>query len=143
MSPTSCYTKTGPYRWMQRPNGYSTHCRCVCYRVVDDRERAKAFAEIAYAYFDTIVPGQLETTKYNGAAEYQAPLMAMIHKALLKSDSATIRAALLEQYGVTVAQQELYITYNRRIDIMLKDPLTDTIYHMADRQVHRYACLSV
>lgn len=102
--------------------------------VVDDRERAKAFAEIAYAYFDTIVPGQLETTKYNGAAEYQAPLMAMIHKALLKSDSATIRAALLEQYGVTVAQQELYITYNRRIDTMLKDPLTDTIYHMVDRQ---------
>ncbi|MGB4762309.1 MAG: hypothetical protein WBP12_03030 [Candidatus Saccharimonas sp.] len=101
---------------------------------VDDRERAKVFVEVAYAYFDSTIPEQLKATKYKATTEYQAPLLAVIHKALLKSDTATIRTALLEQYGVTVAHQELYVTYNNRIDTMLKDPLTDAIFHMVDRQ---------
>ncbi len=101
---------------------------------VDNRDRTKVFVEVAYAYFDTIIPGQLRTTKFKSVTEYQAPLLAVIHKALLKSDSATIRTALLEQYGVTIEHPELYVTYNQRIDTMLKDPFTDAIYHMVDRQ---------
>lgn len=101
---------------------------------VDDRERTRVFVEVAYAYFDTTIPDQLEATKFKGTPEYQAPLLAVIHKALLKSDVATIRTALLEQYGITVEHPELYVTYNQRIDTMLKDPLTDTLFHMVDRQ---------
>ena len=53
--------------------------------VVDNRDRTKVFVEVAYAYFDTIIPGQLRTTKFKSVTEYQAPLLAVIHKALLNA----------------------------------------------------------
>ena len=102
--------------------------------VVDDRHRTTVFVEVAYAYLENVLPDYLERNHIKTKKDYHAPLLAVIHKAILKSDIATTQTALLEQYAVTAAQLDQYVAYNQQIDTMLKDPLTDKIYHIVDRQ---------
>lgn len=104
--------------------------------VVDDRQRTRAFVDVALEYFDDILLDYVQqpSRKENKDGDYHTTLLAVIHKALLKSDNATIRTALLQKYGVSVDDIEQYIAYNQRIDTLLKAPSTDTMYHVVDRQ---------
>ena len=66
--------------------------------------------------------------------EYGAALFAAIHKALLKSNTAVIRTALLQRYDITVRDAENYVAYNQRVDALLSSAITDKLYRIVDRQ---------
>jgi hypothetical protein len=98
-------------------------------RVIDAHEFDRAFADFAYTYFDDTIPQSKKKTTDRGAA-----LFAAVHKALLKSDSATIRAALFQRYQIDVRNIEQFIGFHQQIDAMLESDETDRLYHVVDRQ---------
>lgn len=100
-------------------------------RIITPHPKDHAFVDFAYSYFDVMCNGQKTPTP---AVDHSAALFVAIHKALLKSDVATMRAALLVRYAVTVSDYEEYVTMNQHIDTLIASPYTDRLYHMVDRQ---------
>ena len=99
-------------------------------QIVQPRYEDEVFIEFAYEYFSSIIPvSTVEKTDDFGGA-----LFVAIHRALLKSDIATIRTQLLRRYSVQPQQTELFLQYNRRIDVLIEDPVVDRLYHTVDRQ---------
>lgn len=92
-----------------------------------------AFVDVAYLYFEKV---QLANAPKNTSEDDDtgASLFAAVHKALLKSDTATIRGGLMDRYGIGVNDLERYIAYNQHIDRLLQSPGEDTLYRMVDRQ---------
>ncbi|PID29679.1 hypothetical protein CR983_03650 [Candidatus Saccharibacteria bacterium] len=66
--------------------------------------------------------------------DYAVTLYVAIHRALLKSDDATIRTQLLQYYQVNQHDLDQYTAYNQRIDTVLDADTTDKLYHVVDRQ---------
>lgn len=96
--------------------------------------RDRAFINFAYEYLQTIIPEDMVMVKGEVSDEYGAALFAAIHKALLKSNTAVIRTALLQRYDITVRDAENYVAYNQRVDALLSSAITDKLYRIVDRQ---------
>lgn len=88
------------------------------------------FVEFVYEYFASIIPEA--TAKQTD--DFAAALFIAIHRALLKSNRAGMRASLLKRYGVEAEQVPQFLEYNTRIDVVLEAPATDRLYHTVDRQ---------
>lgn len=101
--------------------------------IISPQPRDNAFVDDAYAYFENIIQNEYVSAKDVTADEYGVILFVAIHRALLKSDTATIRAALFERYRVSVTDIDQYIAYNKQIDRLLASPLSDQLFHIIDR----------
>ncbi len=101
---------------------------------LNSHRRDGAFIDVAYRYYETLVPATEIATDAAQREEYGAALFAGIHKALLKSNTAVIRASLLTRYSTDVSNLDAYIALNKHIDDLLKLPFTDKLYHIIDRQ---------
>ena len=101
--------------------------------VLNDHRRDRAFIDFAYTHLSSLIPEESVTVK-SKTDDYGAALFAAIHKALLKSDLAVIRASLLDRYQVNVNDLQNYVTYNKQIDGLLDSSMTDTLFHIVDRQ---------
>lgn len=98
--------------------------------IIRPRYEDEMFVEFAHEYFSSIIPKKtIQQTE-----DFAAALFIAIHRALLKSNSAGIRANLLRRYSVQAEQTEQFLEFNRRIDIVLEAPATDRLYHTVDRQ---------
>ena len=67
-------------------------------------------------------------------AEVETSLYAAIHRALLKSDNATVRSSLLEVYDKQPGAEKEFEAINRQIDALLLAPLTEKLYRYIDRK---------
>ncbi len=103
-------------------------------QIVSPKPEDKAFIDFAYTYFEKITKQDTASFGITDDNEFGAVLFAALHKALLKSDTATIRAGLMDRYGVTVEQLDQYVAYNEHIDRLLKTSATDKLYRIVDRQ---------
>lgn len=102
--------------------------------VLNSHRRDVAFMDFAYNYFEMLVPVSEVAAKKDEQEQYGASLFAAIHKALLKSNTAVIRTALLARYDIQVDNLETYVTFNKKIDMLLTSQLTDKLYRIVDRQ---------
>jgi len=93
-----------------------------------------AFVDVAYAYYETIAPPESLATKKKSLEDYSAALFVGIHQALLKSNEAVVRSALLDRYQVVAEDIDSYVAYNKRIDTLLETPLAEKLYRIVDRQ---------
>lgn len=100
--------------------------------IIAPSEQDVAFMDFAYEYFEQSIPREAVSKKTQ--SDYGAALYVAIHRALLKSDVATIRAGLLTRYGVSAANIDQFIAYNKKIDALLKDGISDELYHIVNRQ---------
>lgn len=101
---------------------------------LNSHRRDNAFIDVAYQYYETLIPASEVAVGAAQREQYGAALFAAIHKALLKSNTAVIRAGLLTRYNITVADLDAFVAFNKQIDDLLKLPFTDTVYHIVDRQ---------
>lgn len=92
-----------------------------------------AFIDVAYAYFEGLLSQDESLVKKVGAEEFGGALFVAVHKALLKSDTASIRTALLERYQVNVDDLDSYVAYNKKIDTLIESSSTDVVYHAVNR----------
>jgi hypothetical protein len=66
-------------------------------------------------------------------SEFGIALFVAVHRALLKSDPATIRTALLHRYQQG-PDASAFAQTNKMIDAVLESPATDRIYRLVNRQ---------
>lgn len=100
-------------------------------RLLSADPRRDVFAEFAYRHFlETIDPAKLFKTP---PKDFEIELFVAVHRALLKSDEATIRAALLTRYQQT-PNMETYTATNKMIDKVLDSSTTDRIYRVVNRR---------
>ena len=102
--------------------------------VINQHLRDRAFTNFSYEYLQTIVPPETVIAKGDAADEYGAALLIAVHRALLKSNTAVIRTALLQRYQVPLDDAEAYATFNKRVDFLISSPMADKLYRMVDRQ---------
>ncbi len=102
--------------------------------IINAHRQDAAFIDVAYAYFEKVLMQDKVLLKKVGKEEFGGALFVSLHKALLKSDIAATRSALLDRYQVTVEDLNAYVSYNKKIDALLDSPATDLIYHAVDRQ---------
>ena len=103
-------------------------------RIVSPVPKDVAFINFAYLYFEKTIPNDKKLFGNVDEDEFSAALFAAVHKALLKSDTATIRAGLMARYQVGADELERYIAYNQHFDRLLAAPVEDKLYRIVDRQ---------
>lgn len=96
----------------------------------NDRKR-EIFVQFAYEHFlQTIDQTKLSDIP---SADFEVGLFVAVHRALLKSDLATIRAALLRRYRQTPKEAAFQQT-NEMIDRLLATESTERLFRLIDRQ---------
>ena len=100
-------------------------------RLLNGDLKRDVFTQFAYEYFlTTIDQHKLSTTPI---PQYEIALFVAVHRALLKSDPATIRTALLHRYQQQ-PDSAAYGETNRMIDVVLESASTDLIYRFVNRR---------
>lgn len=103
-------------------------------QVFDYPARVLSFANLAYSQLSTqvnvahfIVEGEVIQPE-----DYQKILYIAIHKALLKSDTANIRNALLTAYHVSIKHTASFIAFNQRCDQLVESKTTARLAHLVN-----------
>jgi hypothetical protein len=100
-------------------------------RLLSADPRRDVFVQFSYSHFlSTIDPKKLFKTPI---PDFEIELFVAVHRALLKSDNATIRAALLGRYQQK-PDMETYTGTNKMIDKVLESPTTDRIFRVVTRR---------
>lgn len=89
-------------------------------QVFNNPIRSLSFANFAYSFFiDQVDIGDyLAEGEIIDPADYQKLLYISIHKALLKSDDANIRNALLGFYSVSPSDLNAFVEFNKNYDFL-------------------------
>jgi hypothetical protein len=93
--------------------------------------RRAVFAQFAYDYFLRTV--SKEKLFGSAVADYDIALFVAVHRALLKSDPATIRSSLLHRYQQAPASSA-YRQTNEMIDRVFESSTTDRLYRLVNRR---------
>ena len=93
--------------------------------------RRDIFTHFAYRHFlETIDPSKVFKAP---VPDFEIELFVAVHRALLKSDNATIRAALLARYQQKPSMNT-YAGTNKMIDKVLESPSTDRLFRIVTRR---------
>ncbi|HMH70268.1 MAG TPA: hypothetical protein VK502_02620 [Candidatus Saccharimonadales bacterium] len=99
--------------------------------LLNDEVRQSVFAQFAYDHFlETI-----DQAKVFGKSveDFEVALFVAVQRALLKSDLATIRAALLRRYQQTPTSNT-YGQTNKMLDRIFASSTTDTLFRLVNRK---------
>ena len=89
-------------------------------------------SQFAFEYFKSALdPAEVFDSP---PADFDTSLFIAIHRELLKSDPALIRAALLKSYQATVADTENYFLVNQQIDTLLDSKNADILARIVNRR---------
>ncbi|MFZ2544934.1 MAG: hypothetical protein WAW80_03080 [Candidatus Saccharimonadales bacterium] len=80
--------------------------------------RQLMFAHFAFSYLNGKVPMKkmVRGSEKIKPDDYTILLYIAIHSAILKSDQATIRVALLDSYRIDINNPDEFVTFNQRVD---------------------------
>jgi hypothetical protein len=100
-------------------------------RLLNGDLKRDVFTQFAYEHFLNTIDRQ----KLFGrdVPEFEIALFVAVHRALLKSDPATIRTALLHRYQQD-PDSAAFAQTNKMIDGLLESQVTDKIYHFVSRR---------
>lgn len=99
--------------------------------IISDHVRETIFLEFAYDQYHSMFSQEvLLGREYK---DYGQALYIAIHQALLKSDEAVVRAALLKRYAARVEDLEAYTLLNQQLDTLFEAPEVDTLRHAVDK----------
>lgn len=97
-----------------------------CEQTIKSHVRQLMFAHFAFTYLqDKLVLKKLrrESEKISDA-DFSIVVYTAIHKAILKSDSMTIRAALIDSYRIDIANLEEFYDFNKKFDDLFESKTT-------------------
>lgn len=100
--------------------------------IISDHGKERVFIEFAYEQLSEVLSSQ----EMFGREEdnFGAALYVAIHQALLKSNAAVVRAALIKRYGVSIDDLDAFIALNTQLDSLIDADITDKLRHAVDRQ---------
>lgn len=101
--------------------------------LLSDHATGEALVELAHQYFATSIdPIKLFGEK---PQDFEVALLVAIHRALMHSDAATIRATLLRRYGLSPTKNfDHYTSINATIDTLLVSPVVEKLFRVVNRQ---------
>lgn len=91
------------------------------------------FAQLCFDHFIATIDMKAVTKKVS-SSDTQTALFVAIHRTLLHSGDATIRASLLDRYQQTPQSLENYIAVNRQIDALFEADITDKLMRIVSRR---------
>ncbi len=100
--------------------------------ILSDHGKERVFIELAYAELSSMIKAR--DVFGHDDENFAAALYTAIHQALLKSNDAVVRTALLHRYGVSVTSLDAYAAFNAQLDTLIDSDTTDKLYHIVDRQ---------
>lgn len=100
--------------------------------LLNDTALTSAYVQFVFDYY--IASGKTTSLFDVPPADLDTSLYVAIHRALLKSDLANIRAGLLARYKQTPSKLEHYATTNAQIDALFVSPTVDVLYRYVDRR---------
>lgn len=99
---------------------------------LNDNSQLQVFTQFAHAYFSgTIDHQQLFGEKPENA---DVALYVAVHRALLKSDDASLRLGLIKRFRQSPSQLASYVEVNRHIDTILSSPVSEKLFRVVDRR---------
>ena len=101
-----------------------------CEQVLHSNIRQLMFAHFAFTYLQDKLPIKklIRGNENISDQDFAIILYIAIHRAILKSDSPTIRAALLDSYRQDIADIEQFATFNQKLDYLFE---TKTVVYTA------------
>lgn len=91
------------------------------------------FAQLCFDHFIATID-MTTFTKGANNTDAEAALFVAIHRSLLRSGDATIRAALLDRYQLTPETLESYVAVNHQIDLLFEADITDKLTRVVTRR---------
>lgn len=102
-------------------------------RELSDHVDDDVFMQFCYEYFRaTLDPNKLFDGKT--PKDYDIALFMAVHRALLRSDTAVIRADLMRRYQIASADTKQFAELAKHIDRVLDSHLADRLFRIVDRQ---------
>jgi len=92
--------------------------------ILNPHYQLNALATFAYNHYLQSLPRDSFITKQDDAGQYEICLYIAVHKALLKSDIALVRADLTNMYQQSPANATAFSDFNQRIDSLFTAELT-------------------
>lgn len=102
-------------------------------RELSDHSDTDVFMQFCYEYFRATTDRD-KLFKSDVPHEYDIALFMAVHRALLKSDTAVIRADLMRRYKISSTHTKRFTDMASHIDTVLASHLVDKLYRMIDRQ---------
>jgi len=99
--------------------------------LLNDPSVTSAYVQFVYEYY--LNSESLAAIFPTKPADFDVALYVALQRALLKSDTAVIRAGLLTRYRQTPKQLENFVQTNRQIDALLSSPTDEKIFRYIDR----------
>lgn len=101
--------------------------------LLTNHARRGAFVQFAYRYFIDSID---TNTVFSGKVpdNYDASVFIAVHRMLLKSDSATIRHALLERYQTRPSHLEQFVHLNQQLDKLIDDDTVEKLNRIVNRR---------
>lgn len=102
-------------------------------RELSDHADDDVFMQFCYEHFRTVIDS---AKLFSGKVpkDYDIALFMAVHKALLRSDVAVIRADLMRRYRITPDQPKQFIELSKHIDDVISSHLVEKLYRVIDRQ---------
>lgn len=100
-------------------------------RLLNEDLKRDVFIQFSYEHFLNTIDRQKLLGR--DVPEFEVALFVAVHRALLKSDPATIRTALLHRYQQQ-PDSSAFVQTNKMIDGVLESPITDKVYHFVSRR---------
>ncbi len=101
--------------------------------LLTDHTTRAAFVQFAYRYFIDSID---EKSVFGGTVpdNYDTSVFIAVHRMLLKSDTATIRHALLERYGTSPKHRDQFIAINKQLDALLVPDASEKVGRIVNRR---------
>ncbi|MBC7512468.1 hypothetical protein H7142_02300 [Candidatus Saccharibacteria bacterium] len=99
---------------------------------LNDNGLLQAFTQFAHNYFSATIDYEQVFSKKPDSVEIS--LYIAVHRALLKSDDASLRLGLLKRYQQEARNDSAFIEINRQIDTMLASDATEKLFRLVDRR---------
>ena len=101
--------------------------------LLTNHARRGAFVQFAYQYFVNSI--DIKSVFDDKKPEnYDASVFIAVHRMLLKSDHATIRAALMERYKTRPSQFEQFVQLNQQLDKLIENEAVEKISRIVNRR---------
>lgn len=95
--------------------------------VIDEDRKKEIFLQFSYKHYMETLDRQLFINSEQDSSQYEASLYVAVHRSLLKSDIATVRADMLRLYGIQTSNFNTFLAFNRSVDGLFSSPLTDQL----------------
>lgn len=89
----------------------------------------RIMGDVAYEHYMATLPAKTQ----QASPQSSAAMFVAVQQALLRNNTAVIRANVLARYGVRAADKQAFLERNQQLDALLDAPALDAAYHTVNR----------